>query len=120
MPDVDTLAARLTEMRETLVPARAQQIDTGDQKQLSRLHGEAARAREAATTYRQISTEARTEQALRARLADRHPELHQTEVQARARVQQAERGRAERIRQQNQSSYRPPTQTNRPSPSRRL
>ncbi|WP_326621889.1 hypothetical protein OHA57_39975 (plasmid) [Streptomyces anulatus] len=29
-PDVDTLAARLTEMRQTAVPARAQQKDAGD------------------------------------------------------------------------------------------
>ncbi|MFE7579417.1 hypothetical protein ACFU5Z_32175 [Streptomyces sp. NPDC057521] len=110
-PDVDTLAARLTEMRETLVPARAQQIDTGDQRRLSRLHGQAAKARENAATYRQISSDARTEQTLRARLADQHPKLHQTEVQARAQIQQAKRDRAERIQQQNQTTYQPPAPT---------
>ncbi|MFB8023947.1 MobF family relaxase [Streptomyces rubiginosohelvolus] len=107
-PDVDTLAARLTEMRETLVPARVQQIDTRDQKQLSGLHGQAAKAKENAATYRRISTEARTEQTLRARLADRHPELHQAEVKARAEIQQAKQARADRVQQQNQRSYQPP------------
>ncbi|MER7316429.1 MULTISPECIES: MobF family relaxase [Streptomyces] len=107
-PDVDTLAARLTEMRQVHLPARAQQIDTGDQKRLSRLHGQAAKARENMATYQRISTEARTEQNLRARLADRHPELHQAEVKARAEIQQAKQARADRVQQQNQPSYQPP------------
>ncbi|MFD8955562.1 hypothetical protein ACFXKH_33125 [Streptomyces caelestis] len=35
-PDVDTLAARLTEMGQTTVPARAQQKDAGGQKRIAR------------------------------------------------------------------------------------
>ncbi|GAA2560201.1 hypothetical protein GCM10010295_57570 [Streptomyces intermedius] len=119
LPDVDTLGARLTEMRETLVPARARQIDTGDQKRLSALHGQAAKAREAAATYRQISTQARTEQTLRARLADRHPDLHQAEVRARAEIQQAQQARTHQIQQQNQPSYQLPAPT-RSGPTQRL
>ncbi|MFE7056032.1 MobF family relaxase [Streptomyces californicus] len=106
-PDVDTLAAKLTEMRQVHLPARTQQIDTGDQKRLSGLHGQAAKAKENSAKYRRISTEARTEQTLRARLADQHPELHQTEVKARAEIQQAKQARAERV-QQSQPSYQPP------------
>ncbi|RST24949.1 hypothetical protein EF908_02305 [Streptomyces sp. WAC04770] len=111
VPDIDTLAARLTEMREVRVPARAQQIDTGDQKRLSALHGQAAKAREAAATYRRISTQARAEQSLRARLADRHPDLHQAEVRARTEIQQAKQARAERVQQQHQRGYQPPAPT---------
>ncbi|MFJ9683633.1 AAA family ATPase [Streptomyces sp. NPDC101194] len=88
-PDVDTLAARLTEMRETRVPIRVQQIDTSDQKKVSRVHGQAAQARKNAAMYRAIADDARTEKALRARIAEHHPSLHQSETRARAELQQA-------------------------------
>ncbi|MFF4249396.1 hypothetical protein ACFYY2_33760 [Streptomyces sp. NPDC001822] len=43
-PDADGLAFRLAEMRERRVPAHVQQIDTNDQRALSRAHGDVARA----------------------------------------------------------------------------
>ncbi|MFJ8982907.1 MobF family relaxase [Streptomyces sp. NPDC102282] len=115
--DVDTLAARLTEMRETRIPARIQQIDTGDEKRVSRAHGQAAKAREEAAMYRAVAADARTEKALRARIAEQHPRLHESEGQARAELQQAQDARNTRIAAQSSRSYRPPTQT-RPGPRR--
>lgn len=51
-PDLDTLATRLTEMRQQQVPARALQKDVGDQKRIARFHGQAATAKETASMYR--------------------------------------------------------------------
>lgn len=116
-PDVDTLAARLTEMRETKVPARVQQIDTGDERRLSRAHGQAAKAREDAAMYRAVTTDARTEKALRARIAEHHPVLHQSEARARAEVQRAQEARNARVEQQNRPAYQPPS-AGRSGPSR--
>ncbi|MCX4682657.1 AAA family ATPase [Streptomyces sp. NBC_01433] len=107
-PDVDTLAARLTEMRETKAPARAQQIDTGDQKRVSRAHGQAATARKAAAMYRAVAADARTEKQLRARIAEHHPSLHRSETLARAEVRQAQEAHTARIEAQQSPSYRPP------------
>ncbi|MFJ7497822.1 MobF family relaxase [Streptomyces sp. NPDC097727] len=117
-PDVDTLAAKLTEMRETLVPARIQQIDTSDQKKISRAHGQALKARENAAMYRAVAADARTEKALRARIAEHHPSLHQSETQARAELQQTQKAPAARTSPQA-SSYRPPLSQSRSGPSRR-
>lgn len=78
-PDVDTLAARLTEMRETLVPAR-------DQKKISRAHGQAAKARENAAMYRAVADDARTEKVLRTRIAEQHPALHTSETAGPSRT----------------------------------
>ncbi|MEW2553685.1 MobF family relaxase [Streptomyces zhihengii] len=104
VPDLDTLASRLTEMREQRLPARARQKDAGDQKRVARLHGQAAAAREAAWMYRSVVADARTEKALRQRIAQQHPELHRSEIEGRAGVQQA---RTLRIQQQNRR-YEPP------------
>ncbi|WP_030089280.1 hypothetical protein [Streptomyces baarnensis] len=65
VPDVDTLAARLAEMHHTKVPARAQQKDAGDQKRIARLTATANKAREAASMYRAVADDARTEKQLR-------------------------------------------------------
>ncbi|MEV0011082.1 MobF family relaxase [Streptomyces sp. NPDC047973] len=83
-PDTDSLAARLTEMRERRVPAHAQQIDTHDQKALSRAHGDVTRARKNAARHRAAAADASTEQTLRARIADQNPSLHEAETRARA------------------------------------
>ncbi|MEE1767050.1 hypothetical protein PUR34_02290 [Streptomyces sp. JV185] len=103
-PDVGTLAARLTEMRETRVPGRVQQIDTGDQKEISRAHGEAARAKNAAATHRVVAADARTEKALRARIAEQHPRLHRSETEARANLQRTQNAQAPRITAQSSPS----------------
>ncbi|MFF4249503.1 MobF family relaxase [Streptomyces sp. NPDC001822] len=108
-PAVDTLAARLTEMREIRVPARVQQIDTGDERRLSRVHGQAAKARENAAMYRAVAADARTEKTLRARIAEQHPQLHDSEVTARANLQKAQETRSARIAAQASPSYQPPT-----------
>ncbi|MCX4792626.1 AAA family ATPase [Streptomyces sp. NBC_01221] len=108
-PDIDTLAARLTEIRETRLPARIQQIDTSDEKKVSRAHGQATRAREAAAMYRAVAADARTEKALRARIAEHHPSLHQSETRARAELQQAQAARSTRIEAQNSRGYQPST-----------
>ncbi|MFJ1700262.1 AAA family ATPase [Streptomyces sp. NPDC088252] len=117
-PDIDTLAARLTEMRETRVPDRVRQIDTSDQKKISRAHGQAAQARKNAAMHRAIATDARTEKALRARIAEHHPSLHQSEAQARVEIRQAQEAPAARISPQA-SSYRPPLPRGRSGPSQR-
>ncbi|MFC9273503.1 hypothetical protein ACFTXJ_37670 [Streptomyces zhihengii] len=101
VPDLDTLAAQLTEMREQRLPTRVRQKDAGDQKRVARLHGQAAAARQAASMYRTVTSEARTEKALRERIAQQHPELHRSETQARAEVQQARQARTTRIQQHN-------------------
>ncbi|MGW6202580.1 hypothetical protein ACWF9B_02860 [Streptomyces sp. NPDC055089] len=56
--DVDTLAAQLTGIRETRVPARVQQADAADERHLSRAHGQATTARKNAAMYRAITSEA--------------------------------------------------------------
>ncbi|MFF8619115.1 MobF family relaxase [Streptomyces sp. NPDC015350] len=117
-PDVDALAAALTEMRETRVPARIQQIDTGDQKKVSRAHGQALKARENAAMYRAVAADARTEKTLRARIAEHHPLLHQSETRARAELRQTQAATAARISPQA-SSYRPPLSQGRSGPSQR-
>ncbi|MFD8799927.1 MobF family relaxase [Streptomyces atroolivaceus] len=118
-PDVDTLAARLTEMRETRIPACIQQIDTGDEKRVSRAHGQVTRARENAAMHRAVANDARTEKALRARIAEHHPVLHESETRARAEVRQAQETRSARIEAQRAPSYRPPS-LGRSGPSRGL
>ncbi|MFF3257763.1 hypothetical protein ACFYWO_01135 [Streptomyces sp. NPDC002932] len=115
-PDVDTLAARLTEMREIRVPARAQQKDAGDQKRVSRFHGQAATAKESASMYRSVADSARTEKQLRERMAQQHPELHRAETRARAEVQQTRQAQAARIEQQNRGYQ--PLSPSRSGPSR--
>ncbi|WP_331757386.1 MobF family relaxase [Streptomyces anulatus] len=107
VPDVDTLAAWLAEMRHTKVPARAQQKDAGDQKRIARFTATASKARKAATMYRAVADDARTEKQLRQRIAQQHPELHRAETQARAEVQQAQEAQTARIEQQNRR-YQPP------------
>ncbi|MGX1956070.1 MobF family relaxase, partial [Streptomyces anulatus] len=106
-PDVDTLTSRLTEMRRTTVPALAQQKDAGDQKRVARLHGQATTAKETAAMYRSVATDARTEKALRERIAQQHPALHQSETRARAEVQQSQQAQTARVEQQNRR-YEPP------------
>ncbi|GGY76660.1 hypothetical protein ACFYT5_03180 [Streptomyces anulatus] len=109
-PDVDTLTSRLTEMRQTTVPALAQQKDVGDQKRVARLHGQAATAKENASMHRSVADDARTEKALRQRIAQEHPTLHQSETRARAevqQVQQTQQAQAARIEQQTRR-YQPP------------
>ncbi|MGP3749891.1 MobF family relaxase [Streptomyces sp. IBSNAI001] len=113
-PDVDTLAARLTKMRETRIPARVQQIDTGDEKRVSRAHGQAAKARENAAMYRAVAADARTEKALRARIAEQHPRLHESERKARVDLQKTHETRSARIGVQGSRPYQPPTQTRGP------
>ncbi|MFB6992621.1 C-terminal helicase domain-containing protein [Streptomyces sp. NPDC056230] len=110
-PDVDTLAARLTEMREAWLPARIQQIDTSDEKKVSRAHGQATRARETAAMYRAVAADARTEKALRARIAEHHPSLHRSETRARAELQQTQEVRSSRAAVQSSLSYQPPTRS---------
>ncbi|MEU5416580.1 hypothetical protein [Streptomyces clavifer] len=117
-PDVDALAARLTEIRETRIPARVQQIDTGDEKRVSRSHGQAAKARENAAMYRALATDARTEKALRARIAEQHPRLHESEVKARADLQRTGETRSTRVTAHSSRSYQPPAQTRGPRRNR--
>ncbi|WP_175420903.1 ATP-dependent DNA helicase [Streptomyces griseus] len=107
VPDVDTVAARLAEMRQTKVPARAQQKDAGDQKRIARFNATANTARKAASMYRAVADDARTEKALRQRIAQQHPELHRAETRARADIQQAQQAQAARVEQQNHR-YQPP------------
>ncbi|MFG2677260.1 hypothetical protein [Streptomyces sp. NPDC048445] len=94
-PDFDTLAARLTEMRQTAVPARAQQKDAGDQRRVAHVHGQAATAKENALMYRSVADNARAEKQLRERIAQQHPGLHRAEIRARAELQQAQTARIE-------------------------
>ncbi|MFD0042693.1 hypothetical protein ACFVIZ_34205 [Streptomyces anulatus] len=107
VPDIDTVAARLAEMRHTKVPARAQQKDAGDQKRIARFNATASKSREAASMYRAVADDARTKKALRQRIAQQHPELHRAETRARAEVQQAQQAQTTRIEQQNRR-YQPP------------
>lgn len=108
-PDVDTLAARLSEMREQRIPARVQQIDTGDLQRASRAHGQAVKARESAARYRAAGSDARTEEALRVRIAELHPRLHESEVKDRADLQKVQETRTAHVAAQGSRSYQPPT-----------
>ncbi|MFH9203186.1 MobF family relaxase [Streptomyces anulatus] len=116
-PDVDTLAVRLAEMRETKVPARAQQKDVGDEKRVARFHGQVTTARENAAMYRAVAADARAEKTLRAQIAEQHPRLHESEVRARTELQQAQDARSTRLATQSSRSYQPPSQ-DRSGPSR--
>ncbi|MGW1226603.1 MobF family relaxase [Streptomyces sp. NPDC002530] len=106
-PDVDALGARLTEMRETTVPARAQQKDTGDEKRLARLHGQAATARKNAAMYRAAVDDAQIEKVLRARISGQHPRLYEAELQARASLQRSREAQRDSIAAQGGRSYAP-------------
>ncbi|PWS45830.1 hypothetical protein DLE01_36970 [Streptomyces sp. FT05W] len=108
VPDVDTVAARLAEMRQTKVPARAQQKDAGDQKRIARFNATASKSMEAASMYRAVADDARTEKQLRQRIAQQHPELHRAETRARAEVHEVQEAQTARIEQQNRR-YQPPT-----------
>ncbi|MFD8955559.1 hypothetical protein ACFXKH_33110 [Streptomyces caelestis] len=57
---------------------------------------------------------ARTEKALRERIAQKHPELHRSETRARADIQQAQQAQTARIEQQN-LRYEPPARRGRRS-----
>ncbi|MFD7867808.1 MobF family relaxase [Streptomyces sp. NPDC059783] len=118
VPDVDTLATRLAEMRHTKVPARAQQRDVGDQNRIARFNATADKARKAASMYRAVADDARTEKQLRQRIAQQHPELHRAETRARAEVQQAQQERTPRI--QHQAPRYVPPAPRRPGPSSRV
>ncbi|OKJ46835.1 MobF family relaxase [Streptomyces sp. CB02115] len=115
-PDVDTLAARLTEMRQQQVPARALQKDVGDQKRVARFNATANTAKETASMYRSVADGARTEKQLRERIAQQHPELHRAEARGRAEVQQVQQAQATRIEQQT-LRHEPPAPS-RSGPSR--
>ncbi|MBV7669237.1 hypothetical protein STHAL_06995 [Streptomyces halstedii] len=106
-PDVDTIATRLAEMRQTRVPARAQQKDAGDQRRIARFTATANKAREAASMYRAVADDAHTEKALQQRIAQQHPEFHRAETRARAEVQQVQEAQTARIEQQPRR-YEPP------------
>ncbi|MFF4168065.1 MobF family relaxase [Streptomyces sp. NPDC001741] len=108
-PDVDIFAARLAEMREQRIPARVQQIDTGDQQRASRAHGQAVKARERAAMYRAVAIDARTEKDLRTRIAELDPRLHESEVKARADLQKVQATRTVHVATQGSRSYQPPT-----------
>lgn len=94
------------------VSAHAQNKDTGDQKRISRFHGQAATARENAAMCRAVADDVRTERALRTRIAKHHPALHQSEPRARAEIQQAQ---SARIKQQNQRCEPPAPSCSGPS-----
>ncbi|MEU1125536.1 hypothetical protein ABZ371_18710 [Streptomyces sp. NPDC005899] len=106
-PDVDAQAIRLTEMRGTMVPARIQQIDTGDERRASRAHGQAAAARGKAAGHRAVVAVARAEQALRVRIAEHHPSLHRSETRARAEFRQAHETGGARVEAGGTPGYRP-------------
>ncbi|MFH9606197.1 hypothetical protein [Streptomyces sp. NPDC017448] len=114
VPDIDTLAAQLTEMRQTKVPARAQQKDAGDQKRIARFNATASKARENASMYRAVADDARAEMQLRERIAQQHPDLHRAETRARAEVQQAQQVQAARIEQQSRRYQLPAPSRSRP------
>ncbi|MEW2312420.1 hypothetical protein AB0918_27940 [Streptomyces sp. NPDC006864] len=80
-------------MRQTRVPARAQQKDAGDQKRIARFTTTANKAKEAASMYRAVADDTRTEKQLR--------QLHRAEPRARAEVQQSQQTQAARIVQRS-------------------
>ncbi|MFI0901829.1 MobF family relaxase [Streptomyces sp. NPDC020983] len=79
---VDETAHRLAVLRRAL-PELARRIDRTDLEDVARLHGNAARSSQDATGNRVNAAAVRSEQKLRASIAARHPELHDTESQAR-------------------------------------
>lgn len=109
VPDIDALAARLTEMRESRIPSRIQQIDTSDERRVSQAHGQAVKARENAAMYRAVAADARTEKALRARIAEHYPVLHESETRARTEVRQTQETRGARTDARWAPGYRPPS-----------
>ncbi|MFC9943921.1 hypothetical protein [Streptomyces pratensis] len=76
--DIGTLGPLLTEMQDP--NPRSRPADrTGDDKRVSRTRGQPTTTRENAAVYRAVAADARTEKALRARIAERHPKLHEPE-----------------------------------------
>jgi hypothetical protein len=107
---VEETAHRLAVLRQAL-PDLARRIDRTDLEDVARLHGNGTRSAQEAAGHRTNAAAVRTEQQLRASIAARHPELHDTESQARrahiakqrAREQQARENAARQGRR-----YQPP------------
>ncbi|MFE5098140.1 hypothetical protein ACFRCI_50025 [Streptomyces sp. NPDC056638] len=81
---------------------------TALRRTLSRAHGEATRAREAAAMYRAVASDARTEKVLRATIAEKFPELHDREVTRRRTHQQAQQTKQAAQHQSAAASYQAP------------
>ncbi|WP_329564526.1 AAA family ATPase (plasmid) [Streptomyces uncialis] len=120
--DLDTVTERLATMREQL-PDIERRIDRRDAQKLTSLQGEATKYTEAAAKHRTTVATVRTEQARRADIAEKYPELHDKETKARRSYAiEQKRAAIERSRAAAQSSataYRhtPPSQ-GRSGPSR--
>lgn|GEM_PF-557613 len=95
---VEETAHRLAVLRRAL-PELARRIDRADLQDAARLHGNAARAAQDAAGNRENAAAVRTEQHLRANLAARHPELHDTESQARRAHLAQQRAREQQARE---------------------
>ncbi|AZK98780.1 MULTISPECIES: MobF family relaxase [Streptomyces] len=90
VPDhVDAVAERLTEMRST-AERRGHSMDKRDRDDVGRAARRATEFRGHAAMYRAQAADARAEKALRVTIAEKHPELHRQEVEARKQRQQAQ------------------------------
>ncbi|WOP07045.1 hypothetical protein R2B67_00170 [Streptomyces cyaneofuscatus] len=118
--DVTTVTERLATMRGQL-PDIELRIDRRDAQKLTRLQGEATQYTEAAAKHRTTAAAARTEQARRADMAKRHPELYDIETKARrSYAVQQKRAAAEQSRARAQESagyHRTPPNQGRGGPS---
>jgi hypothetical protein len=112
---VDETAHRLAVLRQAL-PEVARRIDRIDLEDVARLHGNATRSTQDTATNRTNAAAVRAEQQLRAAIASRHPELHDTESQAR-RAHLAEQ-RATREQQAREAAARQGRRYQPPGPNR--
>ncbi|MFD5342328.1 MobF family relaxase [Streptomyces anulatus] len=118
--NVTTVIERLAAMRKQL-PDIELRIDRRDAQTLTRLQGEATKYTEAAAKHRTTVAAVRTEQARRADMAKRHPELYNIESKARrSHAVQQKQAAAEQSRaraQQSAGYHRTPPAQGRGGPS---
>ncbi|MGW8730557.1 MobF family relaxase [Streptomyces sp. NPDC055808] len=118
--ELNVVTERLATMRERL-PDVEQRLDRRDAQTLARLHGEAAKFKEAADSSRATVAAGQAEQVLRKTIATKYPELHAVETKARrAHIVEQKRAAAERSRtlaQESASYHRQPPSQGRGGPS---
>ncbi|NWF28006.1 relaxase domain-containing protein [Streptomyces sp. PKU-EA00015] len=90
VPDhVEKVAERLVEMR-SVAERRGHNMDKRDRDDVGRATQKAGEFREHAASHRAQAADARAEKALRATIAEKHPELYDREVTARRAHQQTQ------------------------------
>ncbi|GAA3788975.1 hypothetical protein [Streptomyces chiangmaiensis] len=91
--EIENIAMRLAEMR-IRASRLAHDMDKQTREELALVHGQLVREREAAQTYQGIARDIAAEMALRDKIAQRHPSLHDEETDGRRKLRQGKKTRS--------------------------